>query len=129
MKGRKQKISNKPETCPQKNRTASDGYGGGQTFLWITENNLTEPENRQKNGLLEDILSPANFNAAYKRVKSNKGAAGVDKMEVESLKDYLVNHKDELIVLFSGANIAPIRPDGYSYPKKKGNSVSWVFLQ
>lgn len=97
MKGRRQKIFDKAETCPQKNRTASEGYAGGQTFLWITENNLTEPENRKENGLLESILSPANFNAAYKRVKSNKGAAGVDKMEVDSLKDYLVNHKDAQI--------------------------------
>lgn len=120
MKGRKQKISDKPETCPQKNRTASDGYGGGQTFLWITENNLTEPENRQKNGLLEDILSPANFNAAYKRVKSNKGAAGVDKMEVESLKDYLVNHKDELIVSILGGKYRPNPTRRVFIPKEKG---------
>jgi hypothetical protein len=41
MKGRKQKISGK-ETWPQKNRTASQGYVGGQTFMWITENNLTD---------------------------------------------------------------------------------------
>jgi len=97
MKGRQQKISNKQETYPRNNRTASDGHVGGRTFLWITENNLTDPENRQENGLLEAILSPANLNAAYKRVKINKGASGVDKMEVESLKDYLVSHKDMLI--------------------------------
>ncbi len=120
MKGRKQKISNKPETCLQKNRTASDGYAGGQTFLWITENNLTEPENRQKNGLLEAILSPANLNAAYKRVKSNKGAAGVDKMEVESLKDYLVNHKDELIVSILGGKYRPNPTRRVLIPKENG---------
>lgn len=97
MKGREQKIFDKPKTCPQNSRTASEGYAGGQSFLWITENNLTEHENRARGGLLEDILSPANLNAAYKRVKSNKGASGVDKMEVESLKDYLVEHKDRLV--------------------------------
>ena len=57
MKGRKQKIFDKAETWPQKNRTSSEGYATGQTFLWITENNLTEPENRKKNGLLESIDS------------------------------------------------------------------------
>jgi group II intron reverse transcriptase/maturase len=95
MKGRTQKISTN-ETCPQKNRTASEGYVGGQTFMWITENNLTN-ENRLGYGLLEFILSPANLNSAYRQVKGNKGAGGVDKMQVESLKDYLVENKDELI--------------------------------
>ena len=94
MKGRKQKISLHQRPEAQNNRTASESYATGQTFLWITENNLTEHESRKTNGLLEDILSPSNLNAAYKRVKSNHGAAGVDKMEVESLKDYLVENKD-----------------------------------
>lgn len=120
MKGRKQKISNKAETCPQKNRTASDGYGGGQTFLWITENNLTEPENREENGLFESILSPANLNSAYKRVKSNKGAAGIDKMEVESLKDYLVTHKDTLISSILRGKYRPNPTRRVFIPKENG---------
>src|SRR5690554_4059876 len=107
MKGRKQKISIRPETCPQKNRTASENNAGGQTFLWITENNLTGHEYRKENGLLEDILSPSNLNAAYKRVKSNKGAGGVDKMEVESMKDYLVEHKDKLVEFILGGKYRP----------------------
>jgi len=129
MKDRQQKIFNKPETCPQKNRTASDGHVGGQTFLWITENNLTEPENRQENGLLESILSPANLNAAYKRVKGNKGAAGVDKMEVGSLKDYLVSHKDTLIESILEGQYRPNPTRRVLIPKGNGNSVSWVSLQ
>ena len=42
MKGKMQKIPPGGETCPQKNRTESEGYVGGQTFIWITENNLTD---------------------------------------------------------------------------------------
>jgi len=94
MKGRKQKISNK-ETCPQKNRTASEDYAGGQTFLWITENTPTDND-RSGYGMLEYILSPSNLNAAYRQVKRNKGSGGVDKMEVESLRDYLVANKADL---------------------------------
>jgi RNA-directed DNA polymerase len=95
MKGREQNIFEE-KTCPQENRTASEGIVGGQTVMWITENKLTE-ENRLGYGMLESILSPSNLNAAYLQVRSNKGAGGVDKMEVESLKDYLVANKDELI--------------------------------
>jgi group II intron reverse transcriptase/maturase len=120
MKGRKQKISIRPETCPQKNRTASENNAGGQTFLWITENNLTGHEYRKENGLLEDILSPSNLNAAYKRVKSNKGAGGVDKMEVESMKDYLVEHKDKLVESILGGKYRPHPTRRVYIPKENG---------
>lgn len=95
MEGRMQNILEE-KTCPQKNRTASEGNVGGQTFMRITENKLTE-NNRVGQGMLEYILSPSNLNAAYLQVKRNKGAGGVDKMEVESLKDYLIFKKEELL--------------------------------
>jgi group II intron reverse transcriptase/maturase len=78
----------------------------GQTFMWITENNITNAAPTE-HGLLEQILSPANLNLAFKRVKSNKGSAGIDKMEVESLKDYLVAHKDILISSILGGRFKP----------------------
>jgi RNA-directed DNA polymerase len=118
MKGRKQKISEK-ETCPQKNRTASEGYVGGQTFMWITENNLTD-NNRLGYGLLELILSPSNLNSAYKQVKQNKGAGGIDKMEVESLKDYLVGNKEELIASILRGKYRPNPVRRVAIPKDNG---------
>lgn len=105
MKVRKQKISDK-ETCPQNNRTESESYAGGQTFMGMTENNLA-CNNQSGYGLLELIVSPSNLNAAYKQVKRNKGAGGVDKMQVESLKDYLVENKEELTRSILRANTAP----------------------
>src|SRR3954451_9525748 len=99
MKGRKQKISR--DSYRQKDRAEPEDYVGAQTFMWITENNLTSIE-QSGYGMLEQILSPANLNAAYKRVKANRGAGGVDEMEVESLKDYLIGEKDELIASILG---------------------------
>jgi RNA-directed DNA polymerase len=101
MKERKQKNPLQG-TCPQKNRTESEGYVGGQTYIGITENNLTD-NHPLGYGMLEFILSPSNLNAAYRHVKRNKGAGGVDEMKVESLKDYLITQKDELIqIRFAG---------------------------
>lgn len=120
MKERKQKISLHQRPVAQNNRTASESYATGQTFLWITENNLTEHEHRKTNGLLEDILSPSNLNAAYKRVKSNHGAAGVDKMEVESLKDYLVENKDVLIESILRGKYRPNPTRRVDIPKENG---------
>jgi RNA-directed DNA polymerase len=118
MEGREQNIF-KEKTCPQKNRTASEGYVGGQTFMWITENNLTD-SNRLGYGLLEFILSPSNLNASYRQVKRNKGAGGVDRMEVESLKDYLVSNKDELITTILRGKYRPNPVRRVEIPKDNG---------
>ena len=119
MKGRMQKKS--LDTCQQKNRTESDGYVEGQTFIWITENNLTD-KYQLGNGLLEFILSPNNLNQAYLQVKRNKGAGGIDKMEVESLKDYLVRHKDELIKSILEGKYRPSPVRRVEIPKETGKT-------
>jgi RNA-directed DNA polymerase len=120
MKGRKQKIFDKTKTSSQKGRTASEGYVEGQTFMWITENNLTINKYRSGDGLLEHILSPSNLNAAYKQVSRNKGAGGIDEMEVESLKDYLVANKDTLIKSILQGKYRPNPVRRVSIPKENG---------
>lgn len=87
--------------------------------MWITENQLTD-FNQLGYGMLEYILSPSNLNAAYLQVKRNKGAGGVDKMEVESLKDYLVSHKDELITSILQGNYLPNPVRRVEIPKDNG---------
>jgi group II intron reverse transcriptase/maturase len=94
MKGREQKISQ--DSYQGNNRAELEGYQVVQTFMGITENNITN-FNASEYGLLEQILSPTNLNLAFKKVKANKGSHGVDKMAIESLKDYLVVHRDELL--------------------------------
>ncbi len=116
MKGRKQKISQ--DTCLQRDRAEPERYVGGQTYIWMTENNITNADQRNY-GLLEDILSPMNLNKAYKRVYSNKGKGGVDKMEVESLKDYLVNNKTELLQSIMDGTYRPNPVRRVEIPKDK----------
>jgi len=117
MKGGKQKISK--DTCLQNTRAEPEGYAGGQTYIWITENNVTKAD-QPKYGLLEQILSPANLNQAFKRVRSNKGSGGIDKMEVESLKDYLVNNKEELIRSILDGSYRPNPVRRVEIPKENG---------
>lgn len=47
--------------------------------------------------LMERVCSPLNLNRAYKRVKANKGAAGVDGMTVDDRMEWIAVHKDALI--------------------------------
>jgi len=62
----------------------------------ITENNdiITD---FQTNGLLERILQSENLNNAYKKVKSNKGAGGVDGMSVDELLTFLKDNQKQLV--------------------------------
>lgn len=62
----------------------------------ITENNRIITD-FQTDGLLEKILQPANLNHAYKKVKSNKGAGGVDGMSVDELLPFLRDNQVQLI--------------------------------
>jgi group II intron reverse transcriptase/maturase len=120
MKGRKQKIFGHSKTYPQKNRTASEGYVGGQTYIGITENNAFNKD-QSKYGMLAYILSPQNLNEAYQKVKQNKGAGGVDKMEVESLKDYLVGNKETLVPSILRGKYRPNPVRRVQIPKDNGN--------
>ena len=117
MKVGKQKISQ--DTCLQNSRAEPEDYAGGQTYIWITENNLTNA-NKPEYGLLEQILSPTNLNRAYKRVRSNRGRGGIDKMEVESLKDYLVNNKEKLVQSILDGKYRPNPVRRVEIPKEKG---------
>lgn len=87
--------------------------------MWITENNLTD-NSKVGNGLLESILSPTNLNAAYKQVRRNKGTGGIDKMEVGSLKDYLVENKNELIASILRGKYRPNPVRRVAIPKDNG---------
>ena len=42
MKERMQKTSALANDCPQRDRTESERYGGVQTFMWMTEDNIVE---------------------------------------------------------------------------------------
>ena len=62
----------------------------------IAENNRIITD-LQMDGLLEQILQTDNLNTAYKKVKSNKGAGGVDGMSVDELLPFLRNNQKQLI--------------------------------
>ena len=62
----------------------------------ITENNHIITD-FQTNELMEQILQSDNLNKAYKKVKSNKGAGGVDGMSVDELLTFLKNNGKLLV--------------------------------
>ena len=78
--------------CSQRDSAEHEGYvKTSRSFnrIW-KERDSAQPK------LLEAILYKDNFNRAYKRVKENKGAPGIDGMTIEEALPYLKEHQREL---------------------------------
>lgn len=73
--------------------------------------------NKSKVEMLERILSRNNMNNAYKKVKKNKGAGGIDKMEMDELLDYLKCHREEILTSILNSSYKPSPVKGVEIPK------------
>ena len=62
MKDRMQNTSANANGCPQRDRTASEGYVGAQTYMEIVEGELVEMH-FEGQGLMEQIIDIANLRA------------------------------------------------------------------
>lgn len=105
--------------CLQRDSAEHEGEAGVLTESRITENNITNAD-RPEGGMLEEILSPRNLNLAYKRVKKNKGAGGVDGMGVEVLLQYLKDNGDELRRTIMDGKYRPQPVRRVEIPKENG---------
>ena len=71
--------------------------------------------------LMERICDPLNLNRAYKRVKANKGAAGVDGITIDDLFSWIAEHKELLIESLLTGNYHPQPVLGVEIPKPGKN--------
>jgi RNA-directed DNA polymerase len=82
-------------------RPGASGEGGtGPAALeeWQAPTALNR-ERALTGDLMERVCERENLNRAYKRVKANKGAPGIDGKTVGELYDWLKEHKEELVGL------------------------------
>ena len=70
--------------------------------------------------LIEKILSEENLNEAVKRVKTNKGACGIDKMPVSKLDEYFKAHKEEIKTSIMEMKYRPLPVRRVYIPKPNG---------
>jgi len=78
--------------------------------------------NQQREGLLEQILSTDNLNQAYKQVKRNKGAGGIDGMQVDELLPFLKANKNELVQSLRDGKYRPKPVRRVEIPKENGKT-------
>lgn len=79
--------------CLQRDSVERKGYAGAQS---VAARDNKERDNATHD-LMRDILRGSNLLEAMKRVKDNKGAAGVDGMSVQELEAWCQKHGRELV--------------------------------
>ncbi len=87
----------------------------------ITETEITD-RTKQMEGLLEQILTQENLELAYRQVKRNKGAGGIDGMQVDELLPFLTNHQNELVQALRDGKYRPSPVRRVEIPKENGKT-------
>ena len=104
--------------CPQRESVEHEEYAGARSAgAW---------EGRERDGavdLLERILNRDNLNKAYKQVKSNHGAPGMDGMTVEEALPWLRENRDELLQSIREGRYRPSPVRRKEIPKPDGSGV------
>ena len=109
------------EDCLQRVPAEQEENAEVCTSQKIVENNITNT-NEQTEGLLEQILAGENLNLAYKQVKRNKGAGGIDGMQVDELLPFLRENRKELLQSLRDGKYRPQPVRRVEIPKDNGKT-------
>src|SRR5437899_7288398 len=111
-------------------RHGGPGLGGSEAKSYAEQQAETawQGERALTRGLMERIASSANLNQAYKRVKANRGAPGVDGMTVDDLRPpvqarsrlWSAENKDALLTALLDGSYEPQPVRGVEIPKPGG---------
>ena len=104
--------------CLQRDSAEHEGYAKAHrsfNLIW-KERGSAQPK------LLEAILHKDNFNRAYKRVKANKGAPGIDGMTIKEALPYLQEHQQELTNRIYRGKYTPSPVRRVEIPKPDGGA-------
>ena len=100
----------------------SDGITNGQRNGSQTHTACAENAGDESTELMEEVLRQENLMRAYKRVKSNKGAAGVDGMTVDELMPYCQLHWEEIKDQLRNGTYKPQPVKRVEIPKPDGGT-------
>jgi group II intron reverse transcriptase/maturase len=106
----------------QKVPAEQGGYVEAYASSKITENNITNTDMSAER-LLEKILDRDNMNKAFKKVKSNKGAGGIDGMGVDELLQYLKENGQQLTQAIKEGKYRPNPVRRVEIPKEEKGKV------
>ena len=72
--------------------------------------------------MIEYVIQQRNLNKAYRQVCANKGAGGVDGMEISQLKAHLQSHGQDLVEHICNGSYQPSPIKGVEIPKSSGKT-------
>jgi RNA-directed DNA polymerase len=97
-----------------------DGGTGAGASVEPQAATVSERQRALTRHLMEEVASSANLNLAYKRVKANKGAAGVDGVTIDDLRPWIAANREGLIASLMSGNYQPKTVRGVEIPKPGG---------
>ena len=92
-----------------------------EEYAEVCSTETREVAERDGADLLERVLDRNNLNRAYKRVKANKGACGVDGMTIDEALPWLKEHRDELLESIRSGKYKPSPVRRVEIPKDNGD--------
>ena len=98
------------------------GKGEAQAAMSRDEAPLAwqQPDDSGREGLLRQVLSRENMAAAWKRVKANKGSAGVDGLSIEQTGGYIKEHWPQIRLELLNGSYRPQAVRRVEIPKPAG---------
>ena len=105
------------ESCSQRDSAERKGYVRAHRSF----NRIWKERDSAELDILGKILNKDNLNRAYKRVKANKGAPGVDGMTVEEAFEWLKEHNYELTERIRKGHYTPSPVRRVEIPKPDGS--------
>ncbi len=101
-----------------------DDSGEGGTGPGTLEEQQTptalDPARALTERLMEEVCQLDNLNQAYRRVKANKGAPGVDGMTIDELPTWFAAHEQEILAAIRDGTYEPQPLRGVQIPKPGG---------
>ena len=82
---------------------------------------IKKAEERDGEDLFEKVLDRDNLKKAYKRVKANKGASGIDGMTVDEALPWLKEHREESLESIRNGKYKPSPVHRVEIPKDNGD--------
>jgi RNA-directed DNA polymerase len=100
-----------------------DGRSGAGLPEEPQTSTASDPARALTERLMEEVTQPDNLNQAYRRVKANKGAPGVDGMTIADLPAWIAAHKQEFIDSLLDGSYQPQPVRGVQIPKPGGGGM------
>lgn len=106
---------------PRHDDTGEGGTGTGAS-VESQASTASDPAHALTDRLMEEVCQRDNLNQAYRKVKANKGASGIDGLTVGDLLAWLVEHKQQFITSLLNGTYQPQPVRGVQIPKSGGGT-------